>query len=346
MLQELGHEVVVAAGGVEAWDLLSASPVQVAVIDWVMPDVDGLELCRRIRAGAAQEYTDFLTKPFDPDLLGARLRVAERILGLRRHVDRSRGAGRTLRGVGRGPHELIGAPVFAAVAVSMSWLATTRRRAQSDRAEALAREHAARAEAETANRAKDEFLAVLGHELRNPLAAITSAVRVLEATHTRDEMAARARELISRQAVNLGRLVDDLLEVNRVLKGKVPLNRRLTDVSDVVRRTVAALGDAGRLQRHGLKLDLQTVWVDADPVRLEQVVTNLLDNAVKYTPEHGTIDIALRAEGARAVLDVRDTGIGIPPTCCPGCSSPSSRAIPARATRTAVSASASPSSAA
>jgi signal transduction histidine kinase len=146
--------------------------------------------------------------------------------------------------------------------------------------------------------------------------------------------------------VNLGRLVDDLLEVNRVLKGKVPLNRRLTDVSDVVRRTVAALGDAGRLQRHGLKLDLQTVWVDADPVRLEQVVTNLLDNAVKYTPEHGTIDIALRAEGARAVLDVRDTGIGIPPTCCPGCSSPSSRAIPARATRTAVSASASPSSAA
>jgi len=209
-------------------------------------------------------------------------------------------------------HELIGAPVFAIVALSMSWLATTRRRAESDRAEALAREHAARAEAETANRAKDEFLAVLGHELRNPLAAITSAVRLLERMGTRDETATRAREMISRQVVNLGRLVDDLLEVNRVLKGKVPLNRRPTDLSDIVRRTVAALGDAGRLQQHGLKLDLQTVWVDADPVRLEQVVTNLLDNAVKYTPEHGTIEIALRAAGPRAVLEVRDTGIGIP----------------------------------
>ena len=110
MVQELGHEVAVAAGGTEAWDLLSARPAQVAVIDWVMPDLDGLELCRRIRARTAQQYTyvilltamdaqthylsaidagvdDFLAKPFDPDLLGARLRVAERILGLRRHVD-------------------------------------------------------------------------------------------------------------------------------------------------------------------------------------------------------------------------------------------------------------------
>ena len=209
-------------------------------------------------------------------------------------------------------HELVGVPVFAAVAVGMSWLATTRRRAESERVEALAREHAARGEAEAANRAKDEFLAVLGHELRNPLAAITSAVRVLDGAGAPDDAAARARELIGRQAVNLGRLVDDLLEVNRVLKGKVLLNRRPTDLSEVVRRCMAALGDTGRLQRHVLKLNLQAAWVDGDPVRLEQVVTNLLDNAVKYTPEHGAIEVTLRGAGSRAVLEVHDAGIGIP----------------------------------
>ena len=209
-------------------------------------------------------------------------------------------------------HELIGVPVFAAVAVGMSWLATTRRHAEAARAEALAREHAARAEAEAANRAKDEFLAVLGHELRNPLAAITSAVHLLEHVGARDDTAVRARELIGRQAVNLGRLVDDLLEVNRVLKGKVLLHRGATDLSDVVRRCLSALGDAGRLEQHVLKVDLQSVWVDADAVRLDQVVTNLLDNAAKYTPAGGSIDVSLHAAGGHAVLAISDTGIGIP----------------------------------
>ena len=110
VVQELGHAVTVAGGGVEAWDLLSGSPANVTVIDWMMPDMDGLELCRRIRERSGREYTyvilltaldakshyltaidagvdDFLTKPFDPDLLVARLRVAERILGLRKHVE-------------------------------------------------------------------------------------------------------------------------------------------------------------------------------------------------------------------------------------------------------------------
>ena len=206
-------------------------------------------------------------------------------------------------------HELIGVPIFAAVAVGMSWLATTRRHAEAERASALTREHAARAEAEEANRAKDEFLAVLSHELRNPLAAINSAVRLLEEP---GPAAARAREMIGRQAVSLGRLVDDLLEVNRVLKGKVVLSFRPTDLSEVARRCVVTLGDAGRLQRHTVKLNLESVWVEGDPVRLEQVITNLLDNAVKYTPELGAIELRLHAAGRRAVLEVRDTGIGIP----------------------------------
>ncbi len=214
-------------------------------------------------------------------------------------------------------HELIGVPVFAVVALGMAWLATTRRRAQADRAEALEREHAARAEAEAANRAKDEFLAVLGHELRNPLAAITSAVHVLDRVDGRDETAVCARELIARQAANLGRLVDDLLEVNRVMKGKVMLNRQPIDLSEVVRRCLATLGAAGRLDRHALKVDLRTVWVDADAVRLDQVVTNLIENAVKYTPADGAIFVTLGDAGAHAVLQIRDTGIGIPADLLP-----------------------------
>jgi signal transduction histidine kinase len=214
-------------------------------------------------------------------------------------------------------HELIGAPVFAAVALGMAWLATTRRSAEAARVEALAREQAARADAEAANRAKDEFLAVLGHELRNPLAAISSAAHVLETAARHDETVARVREVIGRQARNLGCLVDDLLEVNRVMKGKVMLNRAPTDLSEAVRRCLATLGAAGRLERHLLKLDLSAVWVDADAIRLDQVVTNLLENAVKYTPGDGSIVVSLGAAGAHAVLEISDTGIGIPAALLP-----------------------------
>ena len=214
-------------------------------------------------------------------------------------------------------HELIGVPVFAAVALGMAWLATTRRSAEAARVDALAREQAARADAESANRGKDEFLAVLSHELRNPLAAIVSAAHLLEGVVRHDETAARAREVIGRQARNLGCLVDDLLEVNRVMKGKVMLNRSPTDLSEVVRRCLATLGAAGRLERHLLKLDLSPVWVDADALRLDQVVTNLMENAVKYTPGDGSIVMSLSAVGGHAVLDISDTGIGIPADLLP-----------------------------
>ena len=214
-------------------------------------------------------------------------------------------------------HELIGVPVFAAVALGMAWLATTRRSAEAARVDALAREQAARADAESANRGKDEFLAVLSHELRNPLAAIVSAAHLLEGVVRHDETAARAREVIGRQARNLGCLVDDLLEVNRVMKGKVMLNRSPTDLSEVVRRCLATLGAAGRLERHLLKLDLSPVWVDADALRLDQVVTNLMENAVKYTPGDGSIVVSLSTVGGHAVLDISDTGIGIPADLLP-----------------------------
>jgi PAS domain S-box-containing protein len=177
------------------------------------------------------------------------------------------------------------------------------------------REEAARAEAEAANRAKDEFLAMLGHELRNPVGAITSAAHVL-ALSGDSAAGLRAREIIDRQVQHLGRLVDDLLDVSRVMTGKVVLRTTPLDLEDTVRRCITSFGGS-RGAQHTLTLEARTVWVSADPTRIEQVVSNLLSNAMKYTPAGGAITVSVRPEGGHAVLVVRDTGVGIRPELLP-----------------------------
>ena len=162
-----------------------------------------------------------------------------------------------------------------------------------------------------ANRAKDEFIATLSHELRNPLGAIANAIAALDRCGPRVEIAARLREIIHRQTRHLARLVDDLLEVARVTAGKVTLDRYVVELADVVTRAVHALQAAGRGQQHAIRLDLESVFVDVDPVRLEQIVTNLVDNAIKYTAPTGTIHVEVRRDAAHAVLRVVDTGVGI-----------------------------------
>jgi signal transduction histidine kinase len=183
--------------------------------------------------------------------------------------------------------------------------------------EALAREQQARKEAEQANRAKDEFLAMLGHELRNPLNAIASATSVLGHVGTEAPQATRSREIISRQLVSLRELVDDLLDVARVTSGKIVLNTRPLDLGRTVHATIAVMRAAGRLSRHHLDADIGEAWILADATRLEQIVTNLLDNAVKYTPPDGRIHVRVAVRGQEAVLEVEDTGVGIAPELLP-----------------------------
>jgi signal transduction histidine kinase/CheY-like chemotaxis protein len=168
-------------------------------------------------------------------------------------------------------------------------------------------------ETQRANRAKDEFLAMLGHELRNPLNAIGSAASLLGLDHGRAETAERARGVINRQVQHLARLVDDLLDVSRVTSGKVMLVREPTDLAELATSTVANWRAADRFARHRVSLDASSVWVDADPTRLDQVLGNLLANALKYTPVGGAIDVRVRPEGDSALLEVADTGAGIPP---------------------------------
>jgi signal transduction histidine kinase len=163
--------------------------------------------------------------------------------------------------------------------------------------------------AEQQSQAKDEFMAMLAHELRNPLSAITAAVQVLHAAKGHESAASRARSIIARQARHLSRLVDDLLDVGRVVTGKIVLERRAIDMCDLVRRTAAVFGE--REAQHLFEVTAEPVWVEGDVVRIEQIISNIVGNAVKYTESGGKIRISLSVESDQAVLRVQDNGFGI-----------------------------------
>jgi PAS domain S-box-containing protein len=172
-------------------------------------------------------------------------------------------------------------------------------------------------EAAETNRAKDEFLATLSHELRNPLGAIANAVAALERRAGGEESAARLRQIIQRQTHHLARLVDDLLDVARATAGKIALERQPIDLSEVTGGCVRTLRESGRARRHRVTFRAESVVVSADATRLAQVITNMLDNAVKFTPSGGSVDVDVWREGQEAVLRVSDTGVGIGPEMLP-----------------------------
>ena len=192
-------------------------------------------------------------------------------------------------------------------------LVEERRRVEQDREELLTSAQAARAEAEAAGRAKDEFLAMFSHELRNPLATMISAVTVLDRIGGPEDLAERARAAIRHQITHLSRLVDELLDVACVTRGTIVLACQPVNLAASVQRSVSVLVGTGRLLRHVLDVEADPVWVHGDPARLDQIVSNLLANAARYTPPGGTIRVRVGGLGGEAVVRVEDTGIGIPP---------------------------------
>ena len=168
-------------------------------------------------------------------------------------------------------------------------------------------------QAHRSSQAKDEFLAMLGHELRNPLAAISNAAHLLESSEPSSPRWQLAREVIGRQSSHLGTLVDDLLDVGRVIHGGIALDLQPLDLNEVPQAAILALRTAGKAHRHRIHYRGTPSWVHADKTRMEQIVTNLLTNALKNTPEDGRIDVELRGDGDAVVLTVSDTGVGLEP---------------------------------
>ncbi len=180
------------------------------------------------------------------------------------------------------------------------------------------RDISARKQAEAAlreaDRRKDEFLATLAHELRNPLAPVRNALHLIQLAGQNPEAVEHARQMIERQVEHLVRLVDDLLDVGRITRGKINLQKEPVDLADVIARAVESSRPLIDARRHNLEVTLPKtpLTVEGDPVRLAQVFLNLLNNAAKYTPEGGKIWLTARREDGKAVVRVRDTGMGIP----------------------------------
>jgi signal transduction histidine kinase len=178
-------------------------------------------------------------------------------------------------------------------------------------------EAAARKAAEQANRTKDEFLAMLGHELRNPLAPIVSAIQLLKLRG--DKKSAREHPAIERQVKQMVRLVDDLLDVSRISRGKVELKRTPFDLRDALAKATEIALPSIEQKRHDfeVKVPSHPLIVDGDDARLTQVFANLLNNAAKYTNDGGRIVLTVRHSTTHVVVEVQDSGIGVDPALLP-----------------------------
>lgn len=284
MLQHAGYQVIEAENGEVALERVKSEP-DVVVLDIRLPDIDGFEICRRIKE----------TTPFVKVLLTSATFTT---------LDSK------IRGLKMGADAYLAQPYESTELLAVLSSLVKLKQAEGElrqRADVLAE----------ADRRKDEFLAMLAHELRNPLAAITASFAIVDRRAPENDVEQRARQVIVRQTEHLKRMVDDLLDVARVTHGKIELKRTLVNLNALLIRIARSMTETrlqGRGQNIVLDLPPTAVFVDGDVTRLEQVFINLVDNASKYM-DSGVIQLTLSphdsAGNARVV--VRDSGIGIEP---------------------------------
>jgi signal transduction histidine kinase len=271
--------VETAGDGRTALEQARANPPALIVTDVMMPGLDGFELLRELRA-------DVRTKAIPILMLSARAGEEARISGLDAGAD-----------------DYVIKPFSAreltARVASLLNLSRARREAELQRALA-----------EAANRTKDQFLAMLGHELRNPLAPILTALRLM--TLKGGDTLLKERTIVERQVRHLVRLVDDLLDVSRIARGKIELRRQSVDMADIIASAVEAASPLLEERQHQLAVNVpRGLAVNGDPTRLTQVVTNVVSNAAKYTPSGGRIEIDAVLEHDAVEVRIRDNGMGV-----------------------------------
>jgi signal transduction histidine kinase len=305
LLRRDGLTLLKARSGREALELLLQYDAALALVDVQMPEMDGFELAEIMRgsartrnvpiifltAGSADQQrrfrgyeagaVDFLQKPIEPDVLKGKASVFFDLYRQRQEVARQR-------------DEL--------------------RIATEENAKLLMETQQYAAALKENDRRKDEFLATLAHELRNPLAPICNGLQILRQAPN-DDIGEKVREMMHRQLAHMVRLIDDLLDMSRVSKGKIELRKERVELQVVIESALESSRPQIEVGRHVLTSDVpdEPVWLDADLTRLAQVISNLLNNAAKYTPEGGHIGLTVRRERETVTIVVSDDGVGIPP---------------------------------
>jgi signal transduction histidine kinase len=321
MLDSSGCRIVRAQSADEALLALLNQEFAAIVLDIRMPGTSGIELAefikqrkrtqhvpilfltahmadeRDILRGYSTGAVDYLTKPIRPEILRSKIAVFVELFR------KSRALARANEALGREITER--ERVEEALRRSNQELETRVR----ERTEAL----------EVADRRKDEFLAALSHELRNPLAPIRAAVEFMRLKGTGDPATERARGVIDRQVEHMTRLIDDLLDVSRITRDQLVLRRARVKLEDVIAAAVETSRPVIEQRGHHLSVRIQEapIWIEADPARLSQVISNLLTNAAKYTPPGGSVAVSAGTRGGAVVVEVADTGIGVPPEMLP-----------------------------